>query len=134
MCFMAGSSNRHYACLTCRKVFRRRQDMESRAPRKGEHPCPDCGAPMMNLGPYFKAPKRTDLKQWAKVSLLAESGYFYHPYHPPSCCTWDGPGARPRRLREVPEFLVPEPGPLRELAAYRMRRAMRRCKDRVARK
>jgi hypothetical protein len=47
----------------------------------------------------FQAPKQTDIKQWKKVELLYQQGYAYHS------CGCGGPGYRPSRLSEVPEFL-----------------------------
>jgi len=105
MCFFAGICSAHYVCFDCRKVFRLRQDQQNRELRApSSHFCPQCRTSMTNIGPYFKAPRHNDLRQWTKVRVLAERGVLYHP---PSCCTWDGPGPRPRLLREVPEFLAP---------------------------
>lgn len=59
--------------------------------RNARHPCND-------MGHDFQAPKQTDVKQWKKVELLYQQGYAYH-----SC--GGGPGYRPSRLSEVPEFL-----------------------------
>jgi hypothetical protein len=47
----------------------------------------------------FQAPKQTDIKQGKKVELLYQQGYAYHS------CGCGGPGYRPSRLSEVPEFL-----------------------------
>jgi len=121
MCYLSGSSVAHFACFACRKVFRLRREYET-TPRRNSHPCPDCCCQMANMGPYFKTPKRLDRKQWAKVRVLADYGYRYHP---PSCCNDDGPGPRPRQLNDVAEFVAPIHDAARELAKYRVRQALR---------
>ena len=54
---------------------------------------------MNNMGLDFRAPKQTDREQWRKVALLFENGINY------SSCGCSGPGFRPARLRDVPQFL-----------------------------
>jgi hypothetical protein len=53
---------------------------------------------MNSMGLDFRAPKRTNLKQWQKVRVLFAHGIAFH-----SCGC--GAGYRPRDLRDVPEFL-----------------------------
>jgi len=40
-----------------------------------ELPCPDCGEAAVNLGRHFKAPKKSDARQWAKVQFLVDHGF-----------------------------------------------------------
>jgi hypothetical protein len=54
---------------------------------------------MASMGLDFKAPKKTDKKQWQKVELLYKHGFTYHSC---GCC---GPGLRPAELRDVEGFL-----------------------------
>lgn len=99
-----GPYKEHYACFSCRKMFRR----PSRhgllyPPPVGQvpvAPCPDCGQPMRDMGRDFKAPKRSDVEQWKKVVLLYTHGYTFHS------CGCDGPGPRPKRLKDVAPFLA----------------------------
>jgi hypothetical protein len=54
---------------------------------------------MSNMGMDFKAPKQNDGAQWEKVRILFENGFAFHS------CGCGGPGLRPARLRDVPQFL-----------------------------
>jgi hypothetical protein len=98
-----GPYKEHYACFTCRKMFRRPAACGLvHRPTEGQEvvaPCPQCSEPMRNLGKDFKAPKRTDEGQWRKVALLFQHGYAYHS------CGCSGPGWRPATLREA-EVLI----------------------------
>lgn len=82
---------KHLACFHCRKMFRR---------WGGGILCPQCRQEMRDMGRDFKAPKMRDSEQWNKVQLLANYNILYHS------CNCALPGYRPRRLREVPAFLV----------------------------
>lgn len=64
-----------YACLDCRKSFKRPRVF---APPE-YRPCPVCGKPAIGLHPHFKAPRASNLKQWAKVRLLVEAGFRFRP-------------------------------------------------------
>lgn len=37
--------------------------------------CPDCDGEAHNFGRHFKAPKKSDLKQWEKVAFLFDHGF-----------------------------------------------------------
>jgi hypothetical protein len=104
----------HYACFDCRKTFKQPFRLEpnfkitSRGKVQqtggiivpvGSEQCPECKKPMQQMGRDFKAPKQNNIKQWEKVRQLANAGFRYFS------CGCDGPGTRPRHLREVPEFL-----------------------------
>lgn len=59
-----------HACFPCRKSFKMLPE-ES----KNNHKCPDCGGPVYEMGRSFKAPKKTDIKQWKKVYGLYIEGF-----------------------------------------------------------
>ncbi|BBM02436.1 hypothetical protein GL2_25100 [Microbulbifer sp. GL-2] len=65
--------NMAFACLDCRKSFKREFNLSKECP--SELTCPDCGGPSHNFGRHFKAPKKTDLRQWKKVAFLFEHGF-----------------------------------------------------------
>ncbi len=46
---------------------------------------------MWLMGRAFKAPKKTNVKQWRKVELLVRNGLLFHPNY----------GGRPKTLREA---------------------------------
>ena len=62
------------ACLECCKSFKREYKL---IPREypSELPCPNCGGTAYNLGRHFKAPKKTDKKQWNKIQFLVKNGF-----------------------------------------------------------
>jgi hypothetical protein len=69
-----------FACFACRKMFRfdalhyMHPDAKHREDRSV---CPDCGAPMRNVGRHFRPPRRDDKKNWEAAELLYLSGHFY---------------------------------------------------------
>ncbi len=103
----------HYACFECRKAFKQPfliEKMTQKIPqgvartttRVIQHQtatCPQCHKPMNSMGFDFKAPKRSDKKQWEKVKQLFNAGFTY------VSCGCDGPGTRPQHLREVSDFI-----------------------------
>jgi hypothetical protein len=54
---------------------------------------------MKEMGRDFCAPKKKDIEQWKVVEILYQKGITFHS------CGCSGPGYRPTKLREVPEFL-----------------------------
>ena len=99
-----GPYKEHYACFSCRKVFRQinEQDLPEHlrsAETRRECRCPQCAQPMADMGLDFKAPKRTATKQWEKVRILFDHGFTFHSC---GCC---GPGLRPAELSEVHAFI-----------------------------
>ncbi|NMQ19678.1 hypothetical protein E4P82_10990 [Candidatus Competibacter phosphatis] len=64
-----------FACLDCRKSFKREFLLSMGCPKQMS--CPDCGSPAYNFGRHFKAPKKTDIKQWKKVRFLFEHGFWF---------------------------------------------------------
>jgi hypothetical protein len=89
---MYGPYKDHYACFSCRKVFRYHSGGR-------EHLCPQCRGPLVSMGLDFKAPQQKDIEQWKVLEILHEHGIHFHS------CGCGGPGYRPTRLRELPEFL-----------------------------
>jgi hypothetical protein len=81
---------RHMACFSCRVAVKDRER------------CPHCGQPLVDMGLDFKAPKKTDIKQWRKLELLHLNDIHFYS------CGCGGPGYRPRRLNQVPAFLQAE--------------------------
>lgn len=102
---LSGPYKAHWACFECCKVFRRKAVYDADGPletSKLTPPalCPQCKQPMFDMGLDFKAPPKTDAKQWAKIRILADHGFTYHSC---GCC---GPGLRPEELAQVPKFLA----------------------------
>lgn len=80
----------HYACFHCRKCFRYHEATV----------CPECRQPLCAMGLDFKAPKQKDKEQWKVIEILYSKGIRYHS------CGCEGPGYRPTRLKELPDFLA----------------------------
>lgn len=96
---MYGPYKRHFACFTCRKAFKRPPAETPKDEANDPAPCPDCGLKMADMGLDFKPPRRTDVEHWAVIEFLYRNGFAYHS------CGCDGPGYRPSRWSEVPDFL-----------------------------
>ena len=97
-----------FACFACRKCFKvpyvhlPRHASGHIEVRSEPVLCPECGTEMRLMGAAFKAPPRTNTRQWLKVERLARAGVVFH---------WggrgeSGPGWRPRSLSEVDAFLA----------------------------
>ena len=65
--------NMAFACLECCKSFKREFDLSNGAPETLT--CPNCGGSAHNFGRHFKAPKKTDTKQWEKTRYLFNHGF-----------------------------------------------------------
>ncbi|WP_031565940.1 hypothetical protein [Rheinheimera texasensis] len=65
--------NMAFACLSCRKSFKREFNLAEENPK--ELKCPECGGIAHNFGRHFKAPKKNDLKLWQKITYLFEHGF-----------------------------------------------------------
>ncbi len=63
-----------YACVACRRSFKRPGGVDAPVERR----CPHCGGMAVNLGRQFKAPPVDDDRQWAKVRFLVEQGFPFH--------------------------------------------------------
>ena len=83
------SQQNHRTCFHCRKVF---------SYSGGGMICPQCGGTLHELGKNFKAPRRTDLKQWEKVERLWQHGVTFQPGEHDLT-------RPPKRLNEVDAFL-----------------------------
>jgi len=62
-----------FACFTCCKSFKRKCVLAEGVPLKLK--CPNCNGFSYNLGRHFKAPKKTDKKQWQKIKFLFDHGF-----------------------------------------------------------
>ena len=100
---MSTPYNLAFACLECCKSFKR----EYKLIQKGypsELYCPNCGGIAYNLGRHFKAPKKTDNKQWDKIRFLVKNGFRFQKIR-------IGTGhhdtvSYPETLEEAKEFVV----------------------------
>jgi hypothetical protein len=61
--------------------------------------CPQCNAPMADLGRDFKAPRASDRKAWKQISRVYTLGHAFHT------CGCTGPGFIPNTPREYQEYL-----------------------------
>jgi len=91
-----------FACLNCCKSFKRSVEFGGDIPE--ELPCPECGEAAVNLGRHFKAPRRSDARQWAKVRFLVEHGFRFQKIR-------TGPSHRdtvpyPNTLEEAKGFVI----------------------------
>jgi hypothetical protein len=99
---MSAPYNMAFACLRCCKSFKRHCELSAGIPE--ELPCPECGGLAHNFGRHFKAPKKTDVRQWEKVRFLFGHGFRFQKIR-------TGPGhhdtvAYPETLEEAKEFVV----------------------------
>lgn len=61
----------HWTCFDCRKSFAK---TESETPRK----CPECAAPMTDMGAFFEPPRKLNRKRWEVMKILADAGYGFN--------------------------------------------------------
>lgn len=89
----------HFACLACRKAFKRRHKAEV-DPGGDDQParCPQCGLLMADMGLDFAPPSMSDTKAWTALAALFEVGETFHS------CGCGGPGYRPRAPAELAAF------------------------------
>src|SRR5579872_559379 len=52
----------HWVCFGCRKMFRKSAQACV---------CPQCAVPMIEMGPYFEPPKRSNRQMWDVLNALA---------------------------------------------------------------
>ena len=64
-----------FACFDCCKSFKREFVLTDGIPI--EMKCPNCGGVSYNFGRHFKAPKKSDMKQWAKIKFLYDHGFYF---------------------------------------------------------
>ncbi|MFD9422378.1 MULTISPECIES: deoxyxylulose-5-phosphate synthase [unclassified Streptomyces] len=82
-----------YVCLPCRVSYKRHRP----GPYDHDRVCPRCAGALVHVGSAFAAPKRRDAAAWRTLSVLLHAGVRFH-----AGCS-DGPGYRPRTVREVRE-------------------------------
>ena len=68
--------------------------------RDATHKCPECGAPMIDLGLDFKPPRQTDHKAWRILQGMYRAGHAFHT------CGCDGPGWIPRSTHGYRTYLA----------------------------
>ena len=93
--------NMAFACLECCKSFKRHVDLRQIPDQLS---CPECGRSAYNLGRHFKAPRKTDLRQWEKIRFLLAHGFRFQKIR-------TGPKGQdtvpyPETLEEAKEFVV----------------------------
>ena len=87
-----------FACFGCCKSFKKPfvSDQTDK--------CPQCAQEMAHMGRSFKAPRRTEPRQWEKVQRLWSEGYRFQTntrrQHVP---------AFPNKLRDVDEWIKKNP-------------------------
>lgn len=103
--------NLKLACLKCRKSWRKDDYLVARRTRLFQScdelmVCPQCQGQLVSMGVDFKAPARSNIRQWRKVELLVEAGVRFEVRRfTRSERDMVGPGARPYSLREMKLFL-----------------------------
>jgi hypothetical protein len=61
----------HWACFDCRKSFAKDPSVTARK-------CPECAAPMTDMGAYFEPPRKLNKKRWDVMKILADYGYRFN--------------------------------------------------------
>lgn len=88
-----------HACFECRRSMK----VVPRPADQSQPRCPECGAVAYWMGRTFRAPRRDNLEQWAKVMALYAHGFRFVGSGSHS----DPP--MPKRLREVEGFVRANP-------------------------
>lgn len=91
-----------FACFDCFKSFKREFVLTNGIPKKLK--CPNCGGVSYNFGRHFKAPKKTDKKQWQKVKFLFDNGFRFQKI--PLASGDKGIVSYPQTLAQAQEFVV----------------------------
>ncbi|WEB41037.1 MULTISPECIES: hypothetical protein [Streptomyces] len=86
-----------FVCLPCRASYKQ-PPPEARAAGRPRH-CPRCARQLIHVGSAFAAPPRRDAEGWRVLDVLLTAGVRFHT----TGCCGEGPGYRPRTLREVRE-------------------------------
>lgn len=94
--------NMSFACLECHKSFKRGVHIDNGIP--DELHCPDCGQPSYNFGRNFKAPKRSNLRQWEKIRFLKNHGFRFQKIRPH--LDNDETIPYPETLEDAKEFVI----------------------------
>ena len=81
-------SSDHWVCFECRKQLRKPLH-QKRSPEwlaetqslrwkrkviREDRSCPECGAALVNMGKYFRPPRRENKQEWENVRRLADHG------------------------------------------------------------
>jgi len=89
-----------YACLECHKVFKR--PVDKTIPKRS---CPECGSVSYLMDVRFRAPKKSDKKQWEKVAFLVKHGFFFQKVYHKYGDMWRR-ARYPGTLKEAEKFVV----------------------------
>ncbi|MFG3254980.1 deoxyxylulose-5-phosphate synthase [Streptomyces sp. NPDC048172] len=89
---MPGILNTHVVCTPCRSAFKRPL-------RAAPARCAFCGGDMIDAGPQLAVPGRRDTDGWRALAVVLSAGVRF----PAVGCEAEGPGYRPRTMREVQE-------------------------------
>ncbi|WP_026123496.1 hypothetical protein [Nocardiopsis chromatogenes] len=93
MCRRARNPGSHHVCLSCRLDFKIPSLPDQ------QRVCPNCAGGLIDAGHDLEVPRRDDAAGWFVLDVLLRAGVTFHS----SCC--DGPGWRPRTVRQVKERL-----------------------------
>ena len=85
-----------FACFICRRSFKRP------GVDRDEAACPACGNRAIRLSRKFKAPRRGDIAQWAKVEALVKLGFRFDTVYD---AAGGGPVRYPASVRGIPAFV-----------------------------
>jgi len=85
-----------HACFDCRKSFKYSIKPET------SPSCPQCGELLFIMGRSFKAPRKSDQKQWLKVEKLRKAGFLFPT-------NTDESAGYPEKLNEVDDFIQNNP-------------------------
>lgn len=99
---MHPNRHQHWVCFLCRKQVRKllpTQDVPRHKRRSvaDAFDCSICHAPMVNMGNYFRPPRRNDRRAWEQMRLLAHQGIRF--YTEVSAYIWGSEGVKQRSLR-----------------------------------
>ena len=83
------------ACFACRKSFKKDVSDPRYTPS-----CPECGKPLVQMGRYFRAPRKSDIAQWKKVEMLRHAGVYFGGSQ-----SWEL-GKFPETIREAKAFIA----------------------------
>ena len=87
-----------FVCFGCRKTFRKPHSVAHRF-------CPQCRQPMTMLGRKFHSPKSSDAKQWKKVQILAELGFYFQSVYRATPEGGKRVASYPRTIQEIEAFV-----------------------------
>lgn len=90
-------------CIDCRLSFSEGNNLEKMNKNKS---CPECGEIMTFVHQKFKAPKKSDDKQWKKVAFLIENGFRFEPIFIEIKNGVFMPVSYPKTLSEAKEFVA----------------------------